>query len=145
MHPLAVGRTAKLSVRLCPRCVACEHRRKRLAFIAGMVVCYIVGSVGGLGFVRRDSPDYVWRFWVLFIGPIAATAVGAIVARSASRWFCGPVRVRNYQDDFNTVEVRFRNSGYANLLIDFAARAAIADARRAGATALPLPPRQSGR
>jgi hypothetical protein len=50
------------------------------------------------------------------------------------------VRARNFQADYNTVEVRFGNGGYANLFADVAARAASAEARRAAV--VPIPPKQ---
>jgi hypothetical protein len=102
-----------------PLCVGCQRRerwRRWLWFALAAPIGW--GAVAAWAHFAHDPEYGSKQFTTYVLGSIAGLLAGAAGMLIAGRWVGAPARLRNFQANYNTVEIKFRNEGYVNLYLD---------------------------
>jgi hypothetical protein len=130
---------AVVPVRLCRPCAKREAWRVALWGAAGFVVGW--AATTAIAWTMRGSDATGRLIAAVMIGPIVGLFGGYGAVLLARRGFCGPVRLRRFVSELNTIELRFKRVGYADLFVEAAKRDAVVRASGLSAWPATLPKR----
>jgi hypothetical protein len=122
-------------VAMCRRCARRGRWRVRGYFAGAALLGW--GATAVVAWNVRGSDEtgrYIVMFTVVILAAAICGAAGAVFAKRAA----GPVRMRRFESAYNTIQLRFRDPGYADLLADAIARDGEDEAR--ARTAFPAVP-----
>jgi hypothetical protein len=119
MHSYRVDSVTNVPLRMCELCSSRERRRLNVSFWIGLSLSPVFGALAFWILRQMGARDIVNAlFRAAFLGLCASAGAGLLIYRILCRAAVGPVALRNHRPDLNTIEIRFRNSGYADLLLD---------------------------
>ena len=111
-----LSRRVNTPLRLCEACARRERRQTHVCVAAGFIPVWLLIAVGVLSSRRLTLMETAKA--VLYIGPIVAGLFGMVTGAIGSRMFPGAVQFRRFSPERNTIEIRFRNRGYADLFLE---------------------------